>query len=100
MSVHNKHLITGIWMKLIDAKRLRKLMVIQEVSARELSRQAGWKSHSYMNRLLSDGDPTDTLEVEPAARIAAFLGVGVDDLFLSRVSTDDVHHAERQKRPA
>lgn len=91
------HRLPGIWMKLIDAKRLRKLMVIQGVSARKLAKAAGWESHSYMNRLLSEKDPTNTLAVEPAVRIAAYLGVGVDDLFLPRVSSDG---AENLKRPA
>ncbi len=76
--------LPGIWMKLTDRKRLAKLMAIQGVSARRLALAAGWKSHSYMNRLLA-GDVT-TLEVEPAVRIAEFLQVGVDDLFMPRTS--------------
>jgi transcriptional regulator with XRE-family HTH domain len=75
-----------IWMKLTDRKRLAKLMAIQGVSARGLARAAGWKSHSYMNRLLAG--EVDTLEVEPAVRIARYLGVGTDDLFVARVSSD------------
>lgn len=73
-------------MILKDRKQLAKLMVIQGVSARQLSGIAGWKSHSYMNRLLS-GD-VRTLSTDPALRIAHHLGVGVDDLFLVRVSSD------------
>lgn len=73
-------------MKLIDRKRLAKLMAIQDVSARGLAKAAGWKSHSYMNRLLAG--TVDTLEPEPALRIARHLGVGVDDLFMPRLSTD------------
>lgn len=87
--------LPGIWMRLIDSKRLAKLMAIQGVSARELARQAGWKSHSYMNRLLAG--EVNTLEVEPAVRIAAHLGVGTDDLFMARMSSDDGHNL---KRPA
>lgn len=79
-------------MKLIDRKRLAKLMAIQGVSARGLSRAAGWKSHSYMNRLLA-GEVT-TLEPEPAVRIARHLGVGVDDLFMPRLSTDAAHNVK------
>lgn len=74
-------------MRLIDRKRLAKLMAIQGVSARALATAAGWSSHSYMNRLLSG--EVSTLEVEPAVRIAAHLQVGVDDLFMARVSSDD-----------
>lgn len=70
-------------MELIDRKRLQKLMVIQGVSNRQLAKAAGWKSHSYMNRLVAGA--VKTLEVEPACRIAKHLGVGVDDLFLAKV---------------
>lgn len=73
-------------MILKDRKQLAKLMVIQGVSARQMARVAGWKSHSYMNRLLA-GD-VKTLSTDPALRIAHYLGVGVDDLFLVRVSDD------------
>lgn len=73
-------------MLLKDRKQLAKLMVIQGVSARQLARVAGWKSHSYMNRLLA-GD-VRTLNTEPALRIAHHLRVGVDDLFLTRISSD------------
>lgn len=73
-------------MQLTDRKRLARLMTIQGVSARALARAAGWKSHSYMNRLLSG--EVNTLEAEPAIRIAKHLGVGTDDLFLTRLSTD------------
>ncbi|WP_426243771.1 helix-turn-helix domain-containing protein [Nocardioides sp. LHG3406-4] len=80
-------------MILKDRKQLAKLMVIQGVSARRLSKIAGWRSHSYMNRLLSG--EVRTLSTEPALRIANHLGVGVDDLFLVRVS-DDAGHNIRQ----
>lgn len=73
-------------MRLHNRKGLLKLMAIQNVSARQLAKAAGWKSHSYMNRLLK-GEVL-TLEVEPAVRIAKYLGVGVDDLFVARVSSE------------
>ncbi|MGO3763512.1 helix-turn-helix domain-containing protein [Glutamicibacter arilaitensis] len=72
-----------IWMKLKDRKKLLTIMEIQEVSRRELASIAGWKSHSYMNRLCNG--EVDTLQPEPALRIAKFLGVAVDDLFLTKV---------------
>ena len=84
--------LPGIWMKLTDRKRLAKLMAIQDVSARQLAKAAGWKSHSYMNRLLSG--EVSTCEPEPAVRIARHLGVGVDDLFMPRLSTDASHNAK------
>lgn len=71
-------------MQLKDRKQLAKLMVIQGASQREVARAAGWRSHSYLGRLLRG--QVNTLEPEHALRIANFFGVGVDDLFLTRVS--------------
>lgn len=77
-------------MELRDRKKLARLMVVQEVSQRELAAAAGWKSHSYLGRLMR-GD-VKTLETDPALRIAHYLQVGVEDLFLTRV--DDVSGRE------
>lgn len=80
-------------MILKDRKQLAKLMVIQDVSARRLALAAGWKSHTYMQRLLK-GD-VKTLGTDPALRIAHFLGVGVDDLFLVRVSSESANSSQK-----
>lgn len=85
-------------MILQDRKRLAKLMVIQGVTQRELAEAAGWKAHSYLGRLLSG--KAKTLEPEPALRIANYLGVGVDDLFLVRVDRVPVHHGQKNGRAA
>lgn len=82
-------------MKLIDHRKLAKLMVIQGVTYRELAEAAGYKSHAYLGRLVRG--EVDTLEEGPALRIARHLGVGVDDLFLVRLSTDLVQSAPRKK---
>lgn len=70
-------------MELRDRKKLARLMIVQGVSQRELARAAGWKSHSYVARLIKG--EAKTLETTPALRIAHFLQVGVEDLFLTRV---------------
>ena len=80
-------------MQLLDRKKLARLMVIQEVTQRELSTAAGWKSHSYLGRLLRG--QVNTLELEPAVRIANHLRVGVDDLFLTRTSSNTVRNVKR-----
>lgn len=77
-----------------DRKRLARLIEIQEVSRREVARAAGWKSHSYLLRLLS-GDAT-TLEPEPAVRIAAFLQVDLYDLFMPKVSSTTEQPVQRR----
>ncbi|MGV2950857.1 helix-turn-helix domain-containing protein [Glutamicibacter sp. PAEs-4] len=84
-------------MELRDRKMLQRLMIVQEVSNRGLAKAAGWKSHSYMNRLVNG--EVKTLEPEPALRIAKFLGVGVEDLFLTHVS-DFAEHDVSQKKTA
>lgn len=84
-------------MELRDRKMLQRLMIVQEVSNRRLALAAGWKSHSYMNRLVKG--EVKTLEPEPALRIAKFLGVGVEDLFLTQVS-DFNELLATEKRPA
>ena len=81
-------------MQVIDHKRIAKLMAIQEVSGREMSRIVGWKSHTYLQRILRG----EIRSVDPdiAVKIAATLGVGVDDLFLPRVSTESAHVEQRR----
>lgn len=85
--------LPGIWMRLHNRTGLKKLMAIQGVSARQLARAAGWRSHSYMNRLLAG--EVNTLDVEPAVRIARFLGVGTDDLFMAKMSSDSGQSIKR-----
>lgn len=72
-------------MVLTDRKKLAKLMAIQGVSGRQLAAAAGYRSHTYVQRLLRG--EVRTLEVDPAVRIALFLGVGVDDLFMGRTDS-------------
>jgi transcriptional regulator with XRE-family HTH domain len=59
------------------------------VSQRELARAAGWRSHTYMRRLISG--EAKTLNTDPALRIAHYLHLDVDDLFVTRVTTDRTH---------
>lgn len=80
-------------MILRDRKKLARLMVIQEVSQRELARAAGWKSHSYLGRLLRG--EAKTLDTDPALRIAHRLMVPVDDLFQIRVDSNPVRKGQK-----
>lgn len=72
-------------MILKDRKKLAKIMAIQEVSQRDIAHAAGWSSHSYLGRLLRG--EVNTLDTDAAVRIAHALGVGTDDLFMSRSSS-------------
>jgi transcriptional regulator with XRE-family HTH domain len=84
-------------MRVKDPKHIQRLMVIQDLSARQLARAAGYASHSYMTRILRG----EIVNVTPnrAARIARCLQVGVDDLFVARLSTDTRQNV-RHKEPA
>ena len=75
-----------IYMRVIDPKKIRKLMLIQDVTQRDLAAAAGWQSHSYVARLLSG--EIKTVTPDRAARIAHYFSVGVDDLFVARLSTE------------
>lgn len=70
-----------IWMRLKDPQSLKFLMEKQHVSARHLAGVAGWKSHTYIQRLLRG--EVRTLRTDPALRIAHHLSVPVDLLFLT-----------------
>lgn len=97
MSSTRTDTVPEVWMRVLDRKRLARLMVVQGVSQRELATAAGWKAHSYLGRLLRG--EAKTLEVEPAVRIAHYLQVGVDDLFVSEVDGKTVRDGHRERSP-
>lgn len=88
-------------MKLRDPQKLARLMDLQGVSQRELSIAAGWRSHTYLARLLNEnlkpGERPTGVKPKPAARIARRLGVGIDDLFVTRLSTDNARSAKQRR---
>ncbi len=84
-------------MELKDNTLLAELMNEQDKSARHMARTAGWKSHTYMQRLLRGLEKN--VKAEPAARIAHELGVPFTLLFRTRVSDGSARNA-RERRPA
>lgn len=80
-----KQMTGEVWMELRDHKKFASILVIQEVTHRELARAAGYDSHSYIGRL-ARGE-VKTLRPEAAVRIAKFLGLPVDELFVIKVSS-------------
>ena len=64
-----------------DADLLRRLMQAADVTARQASRELGWSSHSYLNRILSG--EVRAVPGETAERLAELLQVPVGLLFAS-----------------
>jgi transcriptional regulator with XRE-family HTH domain len=85
-------------MYLRDLKKLKTLLVIQEVSGRQLAKAAGYSSHTYMCRLLRG--EVKSLDPTAALRIANFLGVPLEDLFVVRVSTPAGRNGQSRGRAA
>lgn len=85
-------------MELVNRELLERLMKTKGVSQRQLAAIAGWKSHTYMQRL-ARGE-VKTLNTDPALRIAHYFGVPVDLLFLTRLDTNDVHTGQKSKTSA
>lgn len=85
--------LAEIYMRVIDPKKIQKLLLIQGVTHRELALAVGYKSHAYIGRIVR-GDIT-TVTPEKAARIANYFSVGIDDLFVPRLSTDAGRNAKR-----
>lgn len=81
-------------MKVKDADLIRRLMETKGFSARQLSKSMGWKSHSYMNRILAG--ETRSVTTDAAVKIAYLLQVPVDLLFVPQVSSDQRQIVERK----
>lgn len=76
-----------LYMIVKDAELIRRLMASHRpapITARQMARDVGWKSHSYVNRILA-GD-VRTVTPDAACKIAYLLGVPVDLVFDPRAS--------------
>lgn len=96
MNRPNRAKLPELYMKVLDPKKIVKLMVIQEVTQRELAEVAWGKgsTHSYLGRILRG--KIKSIRSDPALRIAAYLGVDPSDLFVTRVSTETAQNAKRR----
>ena len=91
-------LLGEVYMEVRDRKKLARLMIVQDETQRSLSAAAGWKSHSYLGRLLRG--EVKTLDTDAAIRIAHKLRVPIDDLFITRVDSIAVSGGQRNKSTA
>lgn len=91
-------LLGEVYMEVRDRKKLARLMIVQEETQRSLSQAAGWRSHSYLGRLLRG--QVKTLDTDAALRIAHKLRVPVDDLFITRVDSNPGQDRPKKKSSA
>jgi len=84
-------------MRVLDPKKIQRLMVIQGVTYRDLAAAiyGEGSTHSYLGRILRG--EVKTIKPDHALRIAEYLGVGIDDLFVTRLSTDTAQPAKRRR---
>lgn len=77
-----------------DHKKLARLLVIQEISHRQLAMALGWRSHSYVGRIVRGEQRS--IDPEAALRIAKILQTPVDDLFVIKVSSETGRNGQEQ----
>ncbi|TLF72964.1 helix-turn-helix transcriptional regulator [Nocardia cyriacigeorgica] len=90
--------IGDLYMELVNREMLERLMKTKGASQRQLAAIAGWKSHTYMQRLIRG--EVKTLSTDPALRIAHHFGVPVDLLFLTRMDINPGHTGQKNKTKA
>jgi transcriptional regulator with XRE-family HTH domain len=76
--------------RLHNLRGLRTLLVVRDVSQRQLAHAAGYRSHAYVGRIVRG--EVDTLEPEAARAIAAYLQVDLGFLFEPRSSGEAARH--------
>lgn len=84
MALHASATLGEVWMKVRDHRKLARLALIQDASHRDIAAAVGWKSHSYVSRILRG--EVKTIDPEAAVRMCHFFGVAVDDFFVTRSS--------------
>ncbi len=77
-------------MQVRDHRKLARLALIQDASHRDIAAAVGWKSHSYVGRILRGA--VSNVDPDAAVRMAHFFGVAVDDLFLTRSTKNPGRH--------
>lgn len=87
------HPVTELYMLVKDAPLIRRLMESKGLTARQISRDMGWSSHSYFNRVLSG--QVRTVTPDAAVKLAYLLQVPVDLIFVPRVSGDARQNVRR-----
>lgn len=75
-------------MHLRDPQVLARLMAFEGLSNRRLAELVGWRSHTYVGRLLRG--KARSVTPESAERLAKVLGCRVESLFLPAGASDRV----------
>lgn len=83
-----------VYMQVKDAGLIKRVMESKRISNRSLARQMGWRSHSYINRIISGQERSVTPDT--AIKVAHLLGVPVDLFFETRTFTEPVRNVGRK----
>lgn len=75
----------SVWMIIRNHKKLAGYLLVKGISHRQLADAMGWKSHSYVGRLVRG--KVRSLDGDAALKIAKILEVPVDELFIIKVSS-------------
>lgn len=84
-------------MQLKDPRKLASLLIVNDVSQRQLAAAAGWgpNSHSFVARLIKG--QSSSVSVESAVRIAHHLNVPVSSLFLTKLDSKTEQNKPKAK---
>lgn len=86
-------MLYGRAMQVKDPDLLRTLLKSKGITARQLSRDMGWSSHSYMNRILAG--QVASVSRGAALKIAGLLQVPVDLIFVAKASSEIRQNGKR-----
>jgi transcriptional regulator with XRE-family HTH domain len=67
-----------------DWRKLARLALIQGATHRQIAEAIGWKSHTYVGRILRG--EIRTMDPASAVRLCHYFGVAVDDFFMTKSS--------------
>lgn len=81
-----------VWMQVRDHRKLARLALIQDATHRQIAEAVGWKSHSYVGRIMRG--EVRTVDPEAAVRICHYFGVAVDDFFMTKSSKNPARHVQ------
>lgn len=79
-------------MHVIDGELLGRMIKVKKYSQRQFADMMGWKSHTYLQRLVRG--KVRSVTPETAALMSHYLEVPMDVLFVTKVSANTVQEGD------